>query len=199
MDRNPARRQPVGDLQEHRDRQVLGRVAHGDQDALAELFRRYGPASLGLARRILSNQELAEEVLQEVFLAVWRRAAGYDALRGSVRSWILTQIHNKAVDVVRHEQAQRRRAAADPVPFNQEPSPDDVVEEAWIDERRQQVHRALERLSREHRQVIELTYFGGMTQSQAARAAGMPLGTVKSRTLAAMRRMREALSLEGDR
>jgi RNA polymerase sigma-70 factor (ECF subfamily) len=186
-------------LQEHRDRQILGRVADGDQDAFAKLFRRYGPASLGLARRILGSQELAEEVLQEVFLAVWRRAASYDALRGSVGSWILTQIHNKAVDAVRHEQAQRRRAAAEPAAINQETTPDDVVEEAWIDERRQQVRRALERLSQEHRQVIELTYFGGMTQAQAARATGIPLGTVKSRTLAAMRRMREALSPEDDR
>jgi RNA polymerase sigma factor (sigma-70 family) len=199
MSRERAEVGSVGDLQERRDRQILGRVAHGDQDAFAELFRRYGPASLGLARRVLGNQELAEEVLQEVFLAVWRRAAEYDALRGSVRSWILTQMHNKAVDVVRHEQAQRRRAATVSAPVNLEPTPEDIVEEAWIDERRQQVRRVLERLSEEHREVIELTYFGGMTQSQAALATGTPLGTVKSRTLAAMRRMREALSSEGDR
>jgi len=142
--------------------------------------------------RILGDRALAEEVLQEVFLSVWRKAGAYDGARGSVRSWLLTQIHHRAVDVVRHEEAERRRNA-NQTPDVAEHAIDDVVEESWISSRREQVRDALKDLPQEQREVLELAYYGGMTQKQVAERTGLPIGTVKSRTLAAMKRLRATL------
>jgi RNA polymerase sigma-70 factor (ECF subfamily) len=183
----------VSDLQDHRDRDLVQRISDGDRAAFSELYRRYSSSAFGLAMRILGERSMAEEVLQEVFLSVWRRAAGYDPARGSVRSWIFSQIHHRSVDVVRREEAERRRSASTVEREAVESEIDEVAEEDWLRARREQVRRALEHLSPEQRRMIELAYYGGLTQSQVARETGVPLGTVKSRTLAAMRRMRDAL------
>ena len=129
---------------------------------------------------------MAEEVLQEVFLSIWRRASGYDGARGSVRSWVFAQIHHR-------EEAERRRSTATVEREAVDPQTDEVVEEDWLRARREQVRLALEHLSPDQRRMIELAYYGGLTQSEVAHETGVPLGTVKSRTLAAMRRMRDAL------
>ncbi len=182
----------VSDLQDRRDKDLVAGTADGDRSAFTELYRRYSTSAFGLALRILGERAMAEEVLQEVFLSVWRRATAYDPARGSVRSWLFAQIHHRAVDVVRREEAERRRS-----PINTEPDHDDgvddVIEEGWLSARREQVKRALNGLSAEQREVIDLAYFKGLTQTQVAKEAGVPLGTVKSRTLAAMRRLRDAL------
>jgi RNA polymerase sigma-70 factor (ECF subfamily) len=183
----------VGDLQERRDRKAIEEVAAGDEDAFADVFRRYGPAALGLAHRICGDQTLAEEVVQEVFVSVWRRAASYDPLRGRVRSWLLTQVHHRAVDVVRREEAERRRASTPFALAVETPTPDDVIEEGWLAARRTQVRAALVELPHDLRRMIEMAYFDGLTQTQVAAKAGVPLGTVKSRTLSAMRRLRDVL------
>jgi RNA polymerase sigma factor (sigma-70 family) len=166
-------------------------VAAGSEDAFVQLFRRYAAAACGLAHRVLGDAALAEEVLQEVFLSVWRRAGSYDPARGTVHSWLLTQVHHRAVDAVRRRQAARRRELT-PLPEPVE-DVDRVVEEDWLAVRRAQVRAALARLSAEHRQVIELAYYGGLTQAEIAGRTGLPLGTVKSRTLAAMHRLRRML------
>lgn len=168
-------------------------MARGDDTAFAELFKRYSPAALGLATKILRDGVLAEEVLQDVFLAVWRAPDSYDAERGSVRSWLLTRVHHRAIDVVRRESAERVRSGkhAGPEPDREV---EDLIEESWIESRRARVRDALTTLPDEQRSVIELTYFHGMTQQQAAAHAGLPLGTVKSRSLAAMRKLRHALT-----
>jgi len=184
---------PVSDLQDRRDRDLVAGVAEGDRSAFSELYRRYSPAALGLALRILGEQAMAEEVLQEVFLSVWRRASGFDPARGSVRSWLFAQIHHRAVDVVRREEAERRRHSVNLGPVGTEQAVEDVIEESWLAARRRQIRAALGALPDEQRQVIEMAYFGGLTQSQVAAATGAPLGTVKSRTLAGMRRLRQAL------
>lgn len=182
----------VSDLQDRRDKDLVAATAAGDRKAFTELYRRYSTSAFGLALRILGERAMAEEVLQEVFLSVWRRAEAYDLARGSVRSWLFSQIHHRAVDVVRREEAERRRS-----PINTEPAYDDgvdeVIEEGWLSARREQVSLALKALSAEQREVIDLAYFKGLTQTQVARETGVPLGTVKSRTLAAMRRLRDAL------
>jgi RNA polymerase sigma-70 factor (ECF subfamily) len=185
----------VSDLQDRRDRDLVERVAGGDRSAFAELYRRYSPSAFGLASRILGDQAMAEEVLQEVFLSVWRRAGAYDPGRGSVRSWLFAQVHHRAVDVVRREEAERRRSHVTVLPdASSEGGVDDVVEEGWLKARREHVRGALEGLPHEQRQVLELAYYGGLTQTQVAEATGVPLGTVKSRTLAAMRRLKGALA-----
>lgn len=183
----------VSDLQDRRDKDLVAGIAAGDQPAFTELYRRYAASAFGLAWRILGERAMAEEVIQEVFLSVWRRAEAYDPARGSVRSWLFAQIHHRAVDVVRREEAERRRSHINTEPDAYDSGVDDVVEEGWLSARREQVRGALDGLTSEQRQVIDLAYFQGLTQSQVAVESGVPLGTVKSRTLAAMRRLRDAL------
>ncbi len=194
---DPAASRDVADLQDRRDRDVLSRIANGSEEAFSELFRRYAPAAGGIAMRVIGDAAMAEEVVQEVMVSVWRRAGGYDPARGSVRSWLLAQAHHRAVDVVRREEASRRRASAlAPMPAGDDPI-EDVVEEGWLASRRARVRAALGELSHDQRRVLELAYYGGLTQSQVAHAAGIPLGTVKSRTLAAMNKLRSMLGGEG--
>jgi RNA polymerase sigma factor (sigma-70 family) len=187
-------RMQVSDLQDRRDNDLVSAAASGDEAAFSELYQRYSASAFGLALRILGERAMAEEVLQEVFLSVWRRAAAYDPARGSVRSWLFAQIHHRSVDLVRREEAERRRSHVHAEPGWYDSGMEDVIEEGWLSARRDQVRRALENLSLEQRQVIDLAYFQGLTQTQVADRAEVPLGTVKSRTLAAMRRLKEALA-----
>jgi RNA polymerase sigma factor (sigma-70 family) len=193
----PGPMQP-SDLEQRRDRQLLERMSGGNEDAFRDLFRRYGSATVGIAGRLLGNRELAEETAQEVFLSIWRRPEAYDPLRGSVRSWILTQAHHRAVDVVRREESHRRRNEKVSTIVLDEPGADVVVEERWLEGRRREVRRALESLPEDQRRVIEVTYFEGLTHREAAQRLGVPLGTVKSRTLTAMKRLRDKITMGGD-
>ena len=188
----------VTQLRDHADRDVLHAMAQGDEDALREIYRRYGGLCFGLAARILGDRSLAEDVVQEVFLAAWRAASGFDADRGSVRSWLLTQIHHRAVDAIRREASERRRNQVLALPdLDREPAPSDaVVEQEWISMRREQVRGALTQLSTDQREVLELAYFSGLTQRQIAERLDAPLGTVKSRTITALRRLRATLSAD---
>ncbi|HVL32070.1 MAG TPA: sigma-70 family RNA polymerase sigma factor [Actinomycetota bacterium] len=172
---------------------LLDGITRSDDDAFAELFRRYGPQCLGLATRVVADRTLAEEIVQDVFLGVWKAASRYDPARGTVRGWVMMQVHHRAVDVVRREQAERRRNSNQLPPVN-ERDVEDVVEESWMAARRQQVRAAMNDLPEEQRTVLELAYFEGMTQAQVAAHTGLPLGTVKSRTLAAMRKLNQSLA-----
>ncbi len=189
---SPRRSAKVEDLNEHRDRDLISRMASGEEAAFVELYRRYSSASYGLAYRVIGDGALAEEVLQEVYTSVWRRAGMYDQARGTVRSWLLAQVHHKAVDVVRRESAERRRSSQ-PMDIAVEDPMADVVEDAWLATRRVEVREALAALPEDQRKVIELAYSNGMTQTQVSEHMSIPLGTVKSRTLGAMRRLRSLL------
>jgi RNA polymerase sigma factor (sigma-70 family) len=183
------------DLTEARDRELVRRIERGDEEAFRGLFRRYAPTALSLARRVARQPFLAEEIVQEAFLAVWRNPGGYDEGRGSVKAWLMGMVHHRAVDAVRREESQRRRAEdaqASDVVVIEDPA-DSVVEELGMPEERKAVRAALDQLPQEQRQVIELMYFGGMSQSRISERLGLPLGTVKSRTLLGMRRLRTAL------
>jgi RNA polymerase sigma-70 factor (ECF subfamily) len=183
------------DLTEARDRDLVRRIEGGDEEAFRGLFRRYAPSAISLARRVARQPFLAEEIVQEAFLAVWRNPAGYDQGRGSVKSWLMGMVHHRAVDAVRREETQRRRAEdlqASDVVVVEDPA-EVVVEELGVPEERKAVRAALEELPGPQRQVIELMYFGGMSQSSISERLGLPLGTVKSRTLLGMRRLRAAL------
>ena len=171
----------------------MGRIAEGSSDGFRDLYRRYAATAVGFAYRVIGDRVLAEEVTQDVFLSVWRSASAYDAARGSVRSWLLTKIHHRAVDVVRREDAERRRLFRERETVPVDPT-EDVVEDAWLRARRSDMRSALGTIPAEQRQVLELAYFGGLTQTQVAQRLGIPLGTVKSRTLSAMLKLREALS-----
>lgn len=195
----PARSEPVEpvDLPEARDRELLARLQQGDEDAFRGLFDRYAPTAHALALRVVRQAHLAEEIVQEAFMAVWKNPGGYDTDRGSVRSWLMGTVHHRAVDLVRREEAHRRRAE-DSIPAaleDQADHADEVVEAVGLPEERRIVRAALAELPDEQRQVLEAMYFEGRSQTQIAEATGLPLGTVKSRTLLGMRRMRA--SLEG--
>jgi RNA polymerase sigma factor (sigma-70 family) len=196
-DSRNTRSMPMGtiDLSEARDRELLLRVRRGDEEAFRGLFGRYAPVARALALRVVRQSQLAEEIVQEAFLALWRNPEGYDERRGSVRAWLMGMVHHRAVDAVRREEAHRRRAedmVAGLRDAEADPS-EDLVEELGRPEERRLVRRALEALPDEQRAVIEMMYFDGLTQSKIAEATGIPLGTVKSRTLLGMRRLRSAL------
>lgn len=177
------------------DRDLLRRLGAGDEEAFRGLFRRYGPSAVALARRIARQPFLAEEIVQEAFLAVWRNPHGYEESRGSVRTWLMGMVHHRAVDAVRREEAQRRRAedvAGASIEEVEDPA-EQVIEEVDLPQERRAVRAALGELPEEQRQVIELMYFGGLSQSTIAERLSLPLGTVKSRTLLGMRRLRTAL------
>jgi RNA polymerase sigma-70 factor (ECF subfamily) len=181
---------------EETDRELVDRIASGDEEAFRGLFRRYAPIAMAVARRVLGQPYLAEESVQDAFLSVWRDPGGFDHSRGSVRSWLMTTVHNRSVDLVRREESQRRRvdsvradALVDADDFAQR-----VVDELGIPEERRVVRAALEGLPTEQHEVIELMYFSGLSQSAIALRLGLPLGTVKSRTLLGMRKMRCALA-----
>ena len=187
---------PSLDVAEARDRDLVLRIGTGDQEAFRGLFGRYAPSAKALALRVVRQSNLAEEIVQEAFMALWKNPDGYDQQRGSVKSWLMGTVHHRAVDLVRREEAHRRRAERSiPEAMETEPDPaEQVVEEVGAPEEREAVRAALGALPAEQRQVIELMYFGGRSQSQIAAELGLPLGTVKSRTLLGMRRMRGALT-----
>ena len=182
-----------------RDLELHRGLAGGDRGAFDELYRRYGSAAYGLALRITAQEAIAQEVVQEAFLALWRTPSAFDPLRGSFRSFFLSLVHHRAVDAVRREERLRQRTerVSNLEPVRGEDVADEVVEAEFLVVRRKEVREALTTLPPEQQQVIELAYFGGQTQSRIAELLGIPIGTVKTRTLAAMRKLRRALSAEG--
>jgi RNA polymerase sigma-70 factor (ECF subfamily) len=184
------------DLSEARDRELVQRIRGGDGEAFRGLFGRYAPSAMALARRVVRQPFLAEEIVQEAFLAVWRNPGGYDQQRGSVRTWLMGMVHHRAVDAVRREQTQRKRAEESRVAEAAiAPDPaDDVVDRIGLPQERMAVRAALAELPAEQRQVIELMYFDGLSQSRVSERLGLPLGTVKSRTLLGMRRLRTSIA-----
>lgn len=177
------------------DPELTRRVAMRDSTAFEELYRRYAPAAYGIALRVLRQPALAEEVTHDAFIALWRAPEAYDATRGSFRSFFLSLVHHRAVDMVRSEERLRERERR----VNQEPPPDEdvgeaVVEEADLADRRREVAEALRELPPEQREPLEMMYFRGLTQARIAEEMGIPLGTVKTRILAAMRKLRSKLT-----
>lgn len=180
-----------------RDGQLVELVAQKDAGALEALYDRYGRAAYSLARRILTEETLAQDVVQEVFLSLWRDARRFDAGRGTVATYLLSMTHHRAVDVVRREENLRRWRTSDEG-LELEPDPKARVEdEVEASERRTEVRAALAELPAAQREALLLAYFGGYTQREVAALVGVPLGTVKTRMAAGMRKMKEALQDAG--
>jgi RNA polymerase sigma-70 factor, ECF subfamily len=180
--------EPVGTS----DESLLARVAGGDDDALGRLYDRFGRVAYGLALRILRDERLAEDAVQDAFVAVWRQAASFRPERANARTWVLTFVHRRAVDLVRREE--RRRA--EPLAPEVEPATGTAAEAAELRERREAVQSALAQLPEEQRRPIELAYYGGFSQSELAERLGEPLGTIKSRMFTGLKRLRELLPNE---
>ncbi len=186
---------PHRDLAHLSDEAVVALTARSDEVALAELYDRYGRAAYGLAFRVLRDEALAEDAVQEAFLAVWRGASRFIPERAKASTWIMTLVHRRAVDLVRREE--RRRT--DPLPEVElesgEPSAAELV---WLRLERERVQAALRRLPDSQREAIELAYYGGFTQSELAERLGEPLGTIKSRMFTGLSRLRELLDQSTD-
>ena len=174
------------------DRALVARVTEGDGGALEALYGRYGRACYALARRILTDEQLAQDAVQEVFLTVWRDASRFDASRGGFSTWLLSMTHHKAVDSVRREEnLRKRRTSADVLETTEAEAK--VDDEVWSLLRRERVRTVLATLPEPQREALVLAYFGGYTQREIAGLTSTPLGTVKTRMLAGMRRMKDSL------
>ncbi|HEY3952496.1 MAG TPA: sigma-70 family RNA polymerase sigma factor [Streptosporangiaceae bacterium] len=176
------------------DAALVGLVGRSDHEALAVLYRRHGTACYRLARRVTMNGTLAEDAVQEAFTGLWRNPAAYLPGQGSVRAWLLGLTHHKAVDFVRRETAQQRRQHAQSAQAALDPPAGDPADEAWAGIRAEAVRAALAELPETQRHALALAYFGGYTQREIAQLTGVPLGTVKTRTFAAMRRLQLRLA-----
>jgi len=168
-------------------------AARSEETALAELYDRYGRTAYGLALRIVRDRALAEDAVQEAFLALWRTSSRLVPERGKASTWILTLVHRRAVDTVRREQ-RRRTESLERAP---EPASGGVEEDAWLRLQRERVQAALRSLPDPQREAIELAYYGGFSQSELAERLGQPLGTIKSRMFAGLSRLRELLGEPG--
>lgn len=186
---------PEADLTDLGDAALVVAVARYRQDALAEAYRRHAGAVHGLAGRILRDQTLAEEVTQEVFLRLWEDPERYDAGRGTLRSYLLTQTHGRAVDLVRSEQARRNRE--EKAPKERATAAYDLEREIIDLETSEQVSEALSALDEGQRSAIVLAYFGGYTYREVARILDEPEGTVKSRIRSGLSRLRGTLAPVG--
>ncbi len=185
-------RRPEGDPG---DVDLVLRIRAGDRGAVDDLYDRFRRPAFALARRILADDTLAEDVVQDVFLSVWRDPHAYDGARGSFSSWLMAMVHHKAVDAVRREEAHRRRQtrAQDDLVLSAPIAARDVEDEAWSRVVSDRVRVALSALPDTQREALTLAYYGGYTQREVAALTHAPLGTVKTRMLAGMRRLKEEL------
>jgi RNA polymerase sigma-70 factor (ECF subfamily) len=177
------------------DLELVRRVAAGERGALDDLYERFRRPAFALARRVLADDVLAEDVLQDVFLGIWRDPGAFDGSRGSVASWLLAMVHHKAVDAVRREESHRRRRARAEEDLvlsapTQTTDIEDTASERLVAER---VRAALQALPAPQREALTLAYYGGYTQREVAALTKAPLGTVKTRMLAGMRRLKDTL------
>jgi RNA polymerase sigma-70 factor (ECF subfamily) len=174
------------------DEALVALVARGDEPALGELYDRVGRVAYGLAYRVLRDERLAEDAVQEGFLALWRTAAAFRAERAKASTWILTLVHRRAVDLVRREERRRTEPLGDEVAADAAQT-EATEEAAWLRFERERVQAALRQLPDVQREAIELAYYGGFSQSELAERLGVPLGTIKSRMFAGLARLRELL------
>jgi RNA polymerase sigma-70 factor, ECF subfamily len=183
------------DEREAEDRELMTRVSTRDGSAFARLFEVHAPLTLGLLDRILGRRGEAEEVLQEVFLQVWMQADRYDGARSTPRGWILMLARSRALDRIRRRDSVRRREEAAGEEASDAVSPVGTERLESLD-RKRQVASALGLLSQDQRRCIELAFFEGLTHTQIAERLAAPLGTVKSRILLGMNKLRQALSAQ---
>lgn len=177
------------------DARLVVAIARRQADALAEAYRRHAGAVLGLARRVLGDPKLSEEIVQEVFLGLWRAPVAFDPERGSLRSYLLAQAHGKSVDVVRAEMSRRAREEREArLRVGSGYDLEREVVDLTIADR---VRRTMEALPEQERRAIELAYFGGQTYREVAATLGEPEGTIKTRIRTGLKRMRATLQEAG--
>lgn len=172
------------------DGQLIQRTAGGDRGAFEDLYKRYSRAVFGLALRRLGDRGRAEDAVQETFASIWRSASSYRPERGAGAPWLFAVARNAIVDRGR---ARRETPADIPEEADREPGPPEHAEHGWVSWR---IHRALEDLTEREREVVSLAYWSGLSQSEVADFLGIPLGTVKTRTRAALAHLADILGEE---
>jgi RNA polymerase sigma-70 factor, ECF subfamily len=173
------------------DSALIERIMAGEEGALSALYDRYAGMLFAMLVRILKDTSAAEEVLQDLFLQLWRGASRFDASRGSLPAWLLVIGRNRALSRLRRRD--RREVLEDPEEFSLDsvPSAGDLEDEAWRRQLMERLKGALATLPPEQKEALELAYFEGMTQTEIAARTGSPLGTVKSRVRAAMQSLKQ--------
>lgn len=178
------------------DVELLKAIAARDEAALGRVYDRYRVILFGVLLRILNDRAEAEDVLQEVFLQVWRRAADFDENRGRPFTWLVTLARSRGIDRLRTLASRERVAQASAKDVEEEVS--DAASDAVRSEQRGVVNKALDQLPEEQKRLLMLAYFDGLTQSEIAKQLGAPLGTVKTRMRTGMIKLRELLSARGE-
>jgi RNA polymerase sigma-70 factor, ECF subfamily len=184
------------------DEELLHAIADKKMWAMQPLYERYSHLLYSLAYRVVTDTQVAEDLLQETFLAVWRNASSYSAQSGLVRSWLISIIHHRAIDYLRSMRSRggNNKVPLDDIEHEESMAVPDVWDQAWLNIQGTQVRTALLQLSQEQRQVIELAYFQGWTHSEIAEGCKLPLGTVKARMrlgLLRLRRILQEMGVEG--
>ncbi len=180
----------------HADEDLMPLVEAGDAEAFAALYDRHSRAAFSLAYRMMGERQAAEDLTQEAFIKVWRGAASYRVGRGSVRTWILSIVHNRGIDQLRSRASRRR--TQDKVEASAPTSePSEAFAEAWRNSQREQVREALNTLPQEQLEILELAYFSGYTHVEIAERLDLPLGTVKGRMRLGLRKIRDFFQAKG--
>lgn len=178
------------------DSELISLVTQGDQDALAALYERYSRAVFSFSLRIVGDTQVAEEILQEVFVRVWQQGGSFQAARGTLITWLLSITHNLSIDEVRRRKRRPQKAESEEPESILAGLPDEglgVEEEVWLSSLRISIQDALRQLPSAQREAIELAYFQGLTQREIADTLGEPLGTIKTRMRLGMLKLREQL------
>jgi RNA polymerase sigma-70 factor, ECF subfamily len=171
------------------DEDLISLVQTGDAEAFAALYDRHSQAAYCLAYRMMGERQAAEDLAQEAFIKVWRRAGSYRAQKGSVRTWILSIVHNRGIDQLRSH-ASRRRTQEKIEASAASSQPSEAFAETWRNTQAEQVREALSTLPKEQLKILELAYFSGYTHVQIAELLNVPLGTVKGRMRLGLQKMR---------
>jgi len=170
---------------------LLARIVDRDERAVEALYARYSGPLYSLAYQVTGADRFAQDVVQEVFVAVWQQAGRFDPARGAVGSWLFSLTRHKAIDLVRREANIRKRTSDASLEF--EVAPENVDHEVWLNVRRERVRDAIASLTETQRVALELAFFGGLTHVEVAERLGVPLGTAKTRIRSALLKLRDVL------
>jgi RNA polymerase sigma-70 factor, ECF subfamily len=172
------------------DEDLISMVEAADAEAFATLYDRHSRAAFSLAYRMMGERQTSEDLVQDAFLKVWQGASGYRADRGSVRTWILSIVHNRGIDQIR-SQASRRRTQEKIEASAPRSQPSEAFAQTWRNSQREQVREALDTVPPEQLKILELAYFSGYTHVEISDLLGLPLGTVKGRMRLGLKKIRD--------
>jgi RNA polymerase sigma-70 factor, ECF subfamily len=197
FERRKRNESPEAALQSLADEELMSLVAKGEARAFETIYERHCGAAFSLAYRMCGSRALAEDVAQEAFLSIWRAGGRYDRARGSVRTWVLGIVHNRAIDALRRTVVHDRRRASDEGIEERFEARERTEVEAARREEAETIRGMLDALPAEQSRVIELAYFGGFTHSEIAEMLGAPIGTVKGRMRLGLEKLRGQLAPQG--